>query len=264
MIDLFKIGFLNVSIIDIIDITLITILIFWLYRALKDTVAVQILFGLMILIGLQFITEAIGLKSINWILRTITDIWLLAFIILFQPELRRLLLIITQSPIFRLFVKSTIISTIDVVVDTAKEFSEKHIGALVVFSRSQNVEMTIESGIKLNAIVSKELLFSIFNTKSPLHDGAVILENQVILAARCVLPLSTVTKFGNKNLGTRHRAGLGISEQIDVVVLIVSEETGAISIAQSGMLTIDVPKGDLSQVLKQKISSTSISDKDKK
>ncbi len=258
MLEIFKIGFLNVTIIDLIDIGIISILVFWVYRALRGTVAVQILFGLMILIGLQFITEAISLKSLNWILRTVTDIWLLAFIILFQPELRRLLLMITRSPIFKMFVKSKIIQTIDAVVESTIDFSEKHVGALIVFTRSQNVEITVDTGIPLHAIVSRELLSSIFNTKSPLHDGAAVIENQIIIAARCVLPLSTVTKFGSKNLGTRHRAGLGLSEQLDVVVLIVSEETGAISIADGGLLELDIQKENLHKVLNAKLSDREI------
>ena len=253
MIELFKIGFLAFTIIDLVDICLVAILFFWLYRALKDTVAVQILFGMVILIGLSFITEAVNFKSFNWILRTISDIWLLAFVILFQPELRRLLLMITNTPLFKLFVKSRISETIDEVSDAAVELSEKHIGALIVFSRAQNVEMTIDTGIKLNAQVSRELLISIFNTKTPLHDGAVIILNQTILAARCVLPPSSVTKSGNRNLGTRPRAGLGLSEQIDALILIVSEETGSISIAERGILTIDIPKDQLLSTLKARI-----------
>ncbi len=263
MVDIFRIGFLNFNIIDLLDISLITILIFWLYKALKDTVALQILFGLMVIIGLQFITEAIGLKSINWILRTISDIWLLTFVILFQPELRRLLLMITQSQIFRIFMRSKISSTIDIVVETVKEFSEKHIGALIVFTRSQNVEMTIDTGIKINGLISKELLHSIFNTKSPLHDGAVIIDNQTIVASRCILPLSSLTKYETKNLGTRHRAGLGLSEQTDAIVLIVSEETGAISIAQNGILFYDIPKKDIYNMLTKRLSKYDLEFDDK-
>lgn len=254
MIELFKIGFLNFTIIDLIDIIIVTSIFYGLYKALKDTVAVQILFGLVIIIVLSFFTEAINLKSVNWILRTISDIWLLAFIILFHPEIRRLLLTITRSPIFKLFVKSKISEAIDEVIETAIELSEKHVGALIVFTRSQNVEMTVDTGISLNAVVSKELLVSIFNTKSPLHDGAVIIENNLVVAARCVLPLSTVTKYESKNLGTRHRAGLGLSEQVDSVVLIVSEETGGISIAESGYLYINIPNIELPKILNEKLS----------
>ncbi len=254
--EIIKIGFLPVTVIDILDILLITILIVWLYRALKDTVAVQILFGLVIIIALSFITEAINLKSVNWILRTISDIWLLAFIILFQPELRKLLLMITRSPVFKLFVRSKISETIDEVIEAVQEMSEMHIGAIIVFTRSQNVKMTIDTGVALQAKVSKELLLSIFNTKSPLHDGAVIIDNQIITAARCVLPLSTQVKHRNKNLGTRHRAALGISEQIDVLVLVVSEETGGISLADRGELTFEITRSQLPAILNSKLAES--------
>lgn len=256
MLELFKIGFLSFTIIDVIDIAIVTILIFWLYRAMRGTVAVQILFGLVIIIFLSFITEAINLKSINWILRTISDIWLLAFIILFQPELRKLLTMITRSPLFRIFIRSKMSETIDEVIDAVIEMSEKHIGALIVFTRSQNVRMTVESGVALQSRVSRELLLSIFNIRSPLHDGAVIIDDQILVAARCVLPLTTLTKFKNKNLGTRHRAALGLSEQVDAVILVVSEETGGISIAENGSLTFDITKDKLSTVLSSKLAAS--------
>jgi diadenylate cyclase len=258
MFELFKIGFLTFTIIDLLDIAIVTALFFGLYRSLKDTVAVQILFGMVIIIGLSFITEAANLKSLNWILRTISDIWLLAFIILFQPEMRRLLLLITRSPIFKMFIRSKISETIDEVIETVIELSEKHTGALIVFNRTQNVGMTVDTGIKLQAIVSRELLVSIFNTKSPLHDGAVIIDNNLVIAARCVLPLSTVTKYKGKNLGTRHRAGLGLSEQVDAIVLIVSEETGSISIAESGVLDLNIKTEDLPNILSLKLSISEV------
>ncbi len=255
MLELFKIGFLSFTVIDLFDIILVAVAFYWIYKALKHTIAVQILFGLVILIGLSFITEAINLKSINWILRTISDIWLIAFIVLFQPELRRLLLMITQGPIFKFFGRANISQTIDEVVYSAIEMSEKHTGAIIVFSRSQNVEMSLDTGIPIAAKVSKELILSIFNTKSPLHDGAIIIDNQNIIAARCVLPLSHTTKYETKNLGTRHRAALGLSERIDAVILIVSEETGAISIAQGGKMILDIKKDDLLKVLSNTLST---------
>lgn len=254
MIHLFNIGFLDFTLIDLLDITLVTFMFYWLYRALKNTIAVQILFGMVIIIVFQFITEAINLKSLNWILRTISDVWLLAFVILFQPELRKLLLLITRSQIFRVFVKSKISETIDEVILAAQEMSARHIGALIVFTRSQNVQMTVDTGIKLNAVVSKELLLSIFNTKSPLHDGAIIIEDQMAIAARCVLPLTSETKFQGTNLGTRHRAALGLSEQVDAVILVVSEETGRISIAESGDIILNIPIDQLPVVLSTKLA----------
>ncbi|MFN8358799.1 MAG: diadenylate cyclase CdaA [Candidatus Kapaibacterium sp.] len=254
MVELFRIGFLSFTLIDLIDVGIVTLLFYAVYRVLKDTVAVQILLGLVLILGISFVTEAVNLKSLNWILRAISDVWLIAFIILFQPELRRVLLLITRSRLFRLFVRSNIAETIDEVIDAAKELSEKHIGVLIVFTRTQNVKMTIDSGIPLQAVVSKELLVSIFNPRSPLHDGAVIIENQLLTAARCVLPLSTSTKIHSRNLGTRHRAGLGISEQSDAVVLIVSEETGSISIAHEGTLTTDIPIHQLHILLQKHLT----------
>lgn len=251
---LFKIGFLTFTLLDLLDILIVAFIIYWLYRALKNTVAVQILFGMVIIIGLQFITEASNFRSLNWILRTISDVWLIAFVILFQPELRKLLMIIVRSPIFRVFVKPKISETLDEVIEAAIEMSEKHIGAIIVFSRTQNVQMTVDTGIPLQSVVSKELLLSVFNTKSPLHDGAVIIDNNMIVAARCVLPLSSQTKFGTKNLGTRHRAALGLSEQADTIVLIVSEETGSISIAEGGELTLNIPFDELREILTNKLS----------
>lgn len=251
---LFEIGFLTVTIFDLIDIVLVSVLFYWLYRALKDTVAVQILFGMVIIVFLSFIAETVNLKAINWILRTISDIWLLAFIIIFQPELRKLLVLITRSPLFRLFIRPKISETIDEVIEAVIEMAEKHVGAIIVFTRSQSVKMTIESGVPIQAKVTRELLISIFNIKSPLHDGAVIIDNQILVAARCVLPLTTITKYKGRNLGTRHRAALGISEQVDAVTLVVSEEMGSISIAVAGELIFDIPKSELAQVLSAKLS----------
>lgn len=247
--ELFKIGFLSITLFDLIDIGMVAALFLWLYSYLKDSMAVQILFGLVILIGLKFIAEAVNLRATNWILNTISNVWLLAFIILFQPELRKLMLIITRSKIFRLFVRSKIRETLDDIVDAVAELSSKHIGALIVFPRSQNVQMTIDSGIRIQAFVTKELLISIFSTKSPLHDGAVVIENQTLVAARCILPLSNVQKMNGRNLGTRHRAGLGLTEQIDALVLIVSEETGYISITDGGEMTSNINIGDLLRIL---------------
>lgn len=153
-IDIFSVGFLTFTLFDLLDISLVAFLFYWLYKPLKNTIAVQILFGLIILIGLKFISEAVDLKSVNWILNTVTDIWLIGFLILFQPELRRLLLIITKAPIFQLFVKSKIEEILDPIIDATKEFSEKHIGALMVFPRNQSVQMTMDTGIPIGARVS--------------------------------------------------------------------------------------------------------------
>lgn len=244
-----KIGFLTITYNDLIDIAIIAIAFSWVYKSLKGTVAIQIFFGLFIVYGLSFVTEAINLKTLNFVAKLIFNVWILAFIILFQPELRRLLLLLTRSPLFRIFGKQKRSKVFDDILESVLEMSEKHIGALIVFIRGQNVQMTLETGIPLQAVVTKELLLSIFNVKSPLHDGAVIIDNQVIVAARCVLPLSSTTKYDGRNLGTRHRAALGLSEQVDALVLVVSEETGSISLAEGGFLTLDIKKDHLFGIL---------------
>ena len=254
MTELFHIGFLSFTLVDLIDVSLTAFILYWVYRALRGTVAIQILVGLVVLIALSFIVNSINMKALSWMVNAITGIWLLAFIVLFQPELRRLLTALTRTRLFRLFVRSSLNQTIDEVIDAVREFSEKHVGALIVFSKLTNIRTAVESGILLQAVVSTELLTSIFNVRSPLHDGAVILDGQIIVAARCILPLSNTMKSGNRNLGTRHRAALGLSEVADVVVVVVSEETGSISIAVDGEMNIDVPMSSLREKLTSLLS----------
>ncbi|MCX7930701.1 MAG: diadenylate cyclase CdaA [Chlorobi bacterium] len=256
MIELFRIGFLTVTLTDVLDILFVTILIYAIYRSLRATVAVQILFGLLFLVAISFVVSSANMKTLSWIINSIMSVWLIAFIVLFQPELRRLLTEMTQTRLFQLFTRGGLDQTIEEVVEAVKELSEKHIGALIVFSRGQNIRVTIETGIPLKAVVSSELLLSIFNPRSPLHDGAVVIEGSTVVAARCILPLSSQRKFGGKNLGTRHRAALGISEQSDVLTLIVSEETGDISLADRGKLMLNIPSEQLRSELLEHLKPT--------
>lgn len=257
--ELFRIGFLSVTWIDLLDVVLIATLFYLVWRVLRDTVAVQILVALIFILALSFITESANLKSINWILRRVADIGLVAFIILFAPELRRVLLLVTQTRLFRLFVRTSNQETIDDVVDAVREMAAKHIGALIVFSRAEHIKVTVDTGIELKAAVSAELILSVFNPRSPLHDGALVIDNTIIVAARCVLPLSSQQKVGTTVLGTRHRAGLGISEQADVVVLIVSEETGNIAIAYQGVLETGVRPSDVKRILNDRLAALAAS-----
>lgn len=254
MFEIFKIGFISITFLDVLDLFILFAIFYWLYNLLKDTVAIQILFGLVVLILLTFVSEMINLRSINWLLKAIMGVWLLAFIILFQPELRRVLLKISNLPVLRFFLRTNLTQTIDEVIAAINEMTENHIGGLIVFVRSQNIEINVDPGIQINARVSKELLLSIFNPKSPLHDGAVLIEGSNILYAKCTLPLSTTTKIENRLLGTRHRAALGLSEQTDALVLVVSEETGGISIAEKGKIYFNIPKSKIESILSEKLS----------
>lgn len=254
MSELFRIGFLTVTIVDLIDVLIITVVFYMVYRSLRDTVAVQILILLVIVLGLGFVAEAANLKTVNWVLRRLADIGLIAFVVLFQPELRRVLLLITQTRLFRWFMRVTNSDNVDDVLSAVIDMAAKHTGALIVFSRAEHVKVTVETGIALQAAVSSELLMSIFNPRSPLHDGAVVIDNKTVVAARCVLPLSSRQRWDTRNLGTRHRAGLGLSEQADVVALMVSEETGGISIAYQGELTLDIAPENLKGILQERLA----------
>ncbi|HOJ17642.1 MAG: TIGR00159 family protein [Ignavibacteriales bacterium] len=248
MFELFKIGFLSVNILDIVDIAIVAYIIYKLYMLLKGTIASQIFLGLVIVIFLSFSAQAINLKAVSYLLKFVTDIWIIAFIILFQPEIRRLLVILGRSPLFRFSLKQDTESAM-IITDAVFEMAQLQHGALIIIIKSSGIKGITESGEQLNAKLSKNLLKSIFYPRSPLHDGAAVIKNDVIEAVRCTMPLSLTTTLNGIPLGMRHRAGLGISEQADVIAVIVSEETGSISIAENGKLTRGLSKESLKNKL---------------
>jgi diadenylate cyclase len=252
--ELFRIGFLTITLIDLIDIALVSFIAYRLYRAMKGTIAVQILAGLLIILSFSLVAQAVDLKAMSAILRTLTDIWVIAFIVLFQPELRRLLVLVGRNPVVRLFLKMDVDESINEVVAAVTDLSRRKFGALIVFTRATGIRMHVETGTRLEALVSRSLLLSIFNPKSPLHDGAVVIKDRLIEAARCTLPLSSITQWDTKLLGTRHRAALGISEQADVIVVIVSEEDGTVSIAENGALARGFTPAALRKELKSRLT----------
>ena len=249
MFELFNIGFLSVSFLDLIDIALVSFIFYKLYTAIRGTIAAQIFYGLLIVLFLSFLTQAANFKALGWLLKLISDIWVLAFIILFQPEIRRLLVLVGRSPFIRLFIKGDKSNLVDVITDTAYELSQHQHGALIVLVKAVGIRGITETGEIINSRVNKNLLRTIFFPRSPLHDGAVIIKNDVIEAARCTLPLSTETSIDGQPLGMRHRAGLGISEQADVVCVIVSEESASISVAENGKLRRGLSKEALRKYL---------------
>jgi len=252
--ELFKIGFLSVTISDIIDVALVSFIFYRLYLIMRGTIAAQIFVGLVLILAFSFVAQAANLKAMGWILRTLTDIWVIAFIVLFQPELRRLLVLVGRNPVIRMFLKTNVEESVDEIVGAVTELAKKKQGALIVIVRGTGIRTHVEAGTQMEALVSRSLLLSIFNPKSPLHDGAVVIKDRLIEAARCTLPLSNITSWEGQLLGTRHRAGLGISEQADVVVVIVSEETGTVSIAQDGVLTRGLTPAVLRKELKDRLN----------
>ena len=221
-----------------LDIAIVLFIVYRLYMAIRGTRAVQLLKGLAVIVLGAFVSQFVGLALTNWLLNQVLTVGLVALPIIFYPELRRALEHIGRGSLFS---KSSLLGprerthAIDEVVRAILSLSEWRIGALIVWEQETGLKDWSESGINVDAAISAELLINIFEPNTPLHDGAVILRGDRIRAASCFLPLSENPEL-NIDLGTRHRAGLGISEQSDAVAIIVSEETGAISLANDGKL----------------------------
>jgi diadenylate cyclase len=256
MFDLFKIGFLTFTFLDLIDIVLVTFIFYKVYMMIQGTIAAQMLFGLVIVLFLSFVTQTANFKTLGWILRLLSDIWAVAFVILFQPEIRRLLVILGKSPIIHWLIKNDESNVADIIADSSFELAQQQHGALIVVVKSMGIRSIAETGEIIDAKLRKNLLCSIFFPRSPLHDGAVIIKSDLIEAARCTLPLSVETMKDGKPLGMRHRAGLGISEQADVVSVIVSEETGSISVAENGKLITGLSREGLKNYLSNALGGT--------
>ncbi len=237
MIDLFKIDFITITLLDVVDIILVAYLFYIIFNNMRGTIASQIFAGLVTLLFMSFLAQAFNMKALGFLLKLITDIWVIAFVILFQPELRRLLIILSRNRFLRFFIRSDVQQIADEIVSAVVELSQKQHGALIVLTRTTGLRGVIETGIQMGSKVSKSLLQSIFYPRSALHDGAVIIRNNLIEAARCTLPLTAQNIIDGFQLGMRHKAGIGITEQADVISIIVSEETGIISVAENGKLT---------------------------
>lgn len=259
MFEIFKIGFLSVTFIDVLDIAIVSLLFYKLYNILKGTIAAQIFLGLLIVFFLSFSAQALELKALSWLLKLVSDIWVIAFFILFQPEIRRLLVFVARNPFFRIFVRQNSPEAASIITDAAFELSQHQHGALIIIIKSSGIRSFAETGEQISARLSKDLLTNIFFPRAPLHDGAVIVKNNVIEAARCTLPLSATTMVNGESLGMRHRAGLGISEQADVISVIVSEETGGISIAENGKLIKGLSKDALKNRLMEAFQPSTVS-----
>jgi diadenylate cyclase len=231
---------LNLTI-DILDIIIVSFLFYRLFLLIRGTRAAQMFIGLFLLIVVSFIARWLNMNALNWILSSLKTVWVVAFVILFQPELRRALSLLGQNRIIGYFLKVEESSTVSEIVKACHQLTQSGLGAIIALEKDVGLRNYIETGTALDARVSAELLVTIFTGQSPLHDGAVIIEKNRIVAAGCILPLSQNPRL-TKSLGTRHRAGLGLSEETDAVVIIASEETRTISLAVGGKLkrTLDI------------------------
>ncbi len=247
---LFKIGFIPVTVMDIADILIMSFILYRSYLFIRGSRGAQMLVGLVILLLFSIITPVLQMRGISWIFQNLRTVWLVAFVILFQPELRRILLSVGQSRLIRYFVKVSGNKVIEEVVDAAAQLQQRGYGALIVMGRETGLKPVTETGVRIQAEVSAPLLVSLFNPRSPLHDGAVIIQNDLIDTAKCILPLTENASL-ELNLGTRHRAAIGLSEESDAAVIVVSEETGRISVAIGGELKYDLTLETLRHTLYQ-------------
>lgn len=254
-------GLPAIHIIDIIDIALVAMLVFYIYRMVRGSNAMLIFWALLIVLFLWRAADLLGMRLLGAILSAITSVGLIALIVIFQPEIRRFLLFLgtktqfDQSWLQRLrFWKSNIknkqASTVnyEAYINACVHMSQTKTGALIVFKRRNEVESLIETGERINALASSALIEALFFKNSPLHDGAVIAHGNDILAARCILPVTSRLDI-DPNLGLRHRSAIGVTEQLDVLSVIVSEETGAISYALDGEIRHDISPVELRQAL---------------
>jgi diadenylate cyclase len=230
---LFKIGFLPVTVIDLLDIALVSFVFYQLYEFLKGSIAARMFIGLLVILLISVIGDLLNMSALSWIMSNLRTVWVIAFVIIFQPELRRLLIYLGQSRLVRTLVKVGEPQFIEDVIRATIEMSNKNFGAIIVMLRDMGVKSVLETGVILQAQVSKPLITAVFNPRSPLHDGALVMRNDIVLGAKCLLPLSQSPEI-DPALGTRHRASVGISEQTDAIVVVVSEESGMISVVEDG------------------------------
>lgn len=240
---------MTIGISDFVDIVIVAYLLYkfiWLARKSNFSNVAK---GIVLIIVGLWLSEVLKLTMINYLLRKVLELGLIALLIIFQPELRRLLERLGSTFSNGKALNGTAINdVITHTVNACMSMSETHTGALIIFERSVSLTHIISNGTIINSDVSAELLKNIFFKNAPLHDGAVIIRNMKIAAAGCVLPLTDRTNL-NKELGTRHKAGIGMSEKSDAVVVIVSEETGAVSVAIDGMLKRHLTEESLSCIL---------------
>ena len=232
--ELFSYKFISVTIWDILDIVFVYFIFMYLYKFFRDSRAGQMIIGLIIIFLLSFVSNLFNLQSLSFLMGNLRTIWLIAFVIIFQPELRRILINVGQSKFFMKFIHKPKSRLLEEIVDAALELSRRKWGGLIILSKDNRLKIIKEQGTEMNAKVTSNLMVSIFNPESPLHDGAILIQNNLIEAAGCILPLSQNPDLTHM-VGTRHRAALGLSEESDAVIVIVSEETQKISVAYEGM-----------------------------
>ena len=245
----------TIGILDIIDIVVVAYFLYRLYLMLKNTRAATLVKGLLVLVAFMIVCRTLNLHVISWLLEKSMTVIMVALPVVFQPELRRALEQIGRGKLFRKgseLDEQELEAMLEDVAAATKVMSKAKVGALMVFERATGLVERIETGVPIDGLVSSGLIQNIFVKDTPLRDGAVVIRGNRIVAACCLLPL-TENRNLSQELGTRHRAAIGISEQSDAMVLVVSEETGAISIARNGELVRYLTVDDVKEILRNAI-----------
>jgi diadenylate cyclase len=233
---------------DVLDVLLVAVVIYNLLLLIRGTRAVQILYGILLLVGVYYLARLGNLLTLETTLSAFLTFLPFAIIVLFQDEIRRALAQFGSKPIWGIGAHQRVESVFNEIVLAATAMSARRIGALIVIERLEGLKNFVDNGIRLDAVVSYDLLLNVFNPHTPLHDGAVIVQGDRIAAASCYLPLTRTAEL-SKEYGTRHRAALGISEETDAVAVVVSEETGRVSVAHQGELMRDLDSNALRNTL---------------
>ncbi|GLC89713.1 diadenylate cyclase CdaA [Lysinibacillus piscis] len=240
-------------VINLIDVLLVWYVVYKILTLIKGTKAVQLLKGIFVIIIARIATDLLGLETLGWMMQKVIDYGFLAIIIIFQPEIRRGLEQIGRGKLFQRStsqVEEEQARLVEAMKKSVSYMAKRRIGALISIEKETGLNEYIETGIALNSEVSSELLINLFIPNTPLHDGAVIMQRDKIAAAACYLPLSE-SPFISKELGTRHRAALGLSEVTDAITIVVSEETGAISITANGNLHRNLSLEEFETILRK-------------
>lgn len=242
---------------DLVDVAVVAFLLYRVFLLFRGTIALQILAGLALLMGLRFVAREADLLSIGFILDNLWAVWVVALVVLLQPELRRALALAGRSRLLhRVFGEASAERShvVEEVVRAAESLAAKRIGALIVVERTSRLGNYAELGVPVDAALSAELIGSLFLPASPLHDGAVFIQEGRISVAGCFLPLSRNLQLA-RALGTRHRAALGLAEETDAVVVVVSEETGGISLAVEGRIDMGLDAASLGRRLAELLAA---------
>lgn len=238
----------SIGLFDIIDMAIIAVVAYNLLLLIKGTRALPMLMGILLIVFVSFAARYLGLKTTSWVLDNFTGYLFIIIVVLFQQEIRRALAFIGETKVFGTQAKAKSV-ILDEIVKAATVLANRQIGALIVLQRNTDLEHFLDdTGQKLDCMISKEILISLFIPYSPLHDGAVIISNGRITTAGSILPLTRKTDLG-KNYGTRHRAAVGVTEETDAIAITVSEEKGSITVAQNGQLSEELNAEKLRKML---------------